>query len=108
MSLVSQHLYVNDGDLATEDKIAAELKVNWARNTVDSAALAKLLAGTAASDEYATYTRLRDKFVDAQKRAVADSRAETVQKVDERDGSRTIFTGELLKIDDQFERRATS
>src|SRR3954452_1525325 len=67
MSLVSQHLYVNDGDLAAQDGIAAELKGNWAKNAVDSAELAKLLSGTAAGDEYGKYSQLRNTFVAAQK-----------------------------------------
>jgi hypothetical protein len=40
LSLVGQHLYVFDGDLAAEDKIAADLKDNWAKNKVDGAKLA--------------------------------------------------------------------
>jgi hypothetical protein len=104
MSLVSQHLYVNDGDLARQDEIAGELKVNWAKNAGDTAELAKLLAGSSAHDELTAYAGIDDRFVDAQKRAVSGSRAETVQNAEERDGSRAIFTDELLKLDDQFEQ----
>ncbi|MDA0163984.1 methyl-accepting chemotaxis protein [Solirubrobacter ginsenosidimutans] len=103
LSLVSQHLYVYDGDLAAEDKIVAELKVNWAKNQADSATLAKLLTGTAAGDEFATYAASRDRFVDEQKRAVENSRKETLANAEERDASRAIFTDELLKTDTDFE-----
>ena len=93
LNLVAQHLYVFDGDLATEDKVASQLKANWAKNKVASAELEKLFAGTSAESEYAEYVQLRDKYVDAQKRAVALSRTETVDEVEERDGSRTTLHG---------------
>jgi methyl-accepting chemotaxis protein len=108
MSLVSQHLYVDDGDLAAEDKVLGQLKANWTKNTADSAVLAKLLAGTPADDAYGKYAALRGPFADTQKRAVTRSRIETVQNAGDRTGSRTIYTSELLKLDDQFEQAGDS
>ena len=99
VSLVAQHLYVFDGDLAAEDKVAGQLKANWAKNKVAGAELEKQYAGTAAEGAYGDYAKLRDEYVDAQKRAIALSRTETVQNVEERDGSRAVYTEELLKID---------
>src|SRR5215217_249352 len=97
MSLVGQHLYVNDGDLAAQDKIEDELKANWAKNKAAAPKLGKLVEGTPIASHYAEYSKLRDVFVATQKRAVALSRKETVENAEERDGSRGLFTGELLK-----------
>src|SRR5262245_1967137 len=44
VSLVAQHLYVHDGDLPTQDKVAGALKANWTKNKADAAELAKLFA----------------------------------------------------------------
>src|SRR4051794_20092168 len=90
MSLVAQHLYVYDGDLQSQDRIAGDLKANWAANAAAGPKLAALVKGTPLADEYADYAQLRDVFVATQKRAVALSRKETVQNVEDRDGSRGI------------------
>ncbi len=79
-------------------------KANWAANKAASPKLAAARRRHGRSpSEFAEYAKLRDTFVDAQKRAVALSRTETVQNVEERDGSRDIFTGELLKADAAFD-----
>ena len=105
MSLVAQHLYVYDGDLAGrgQDRGRAR-RPTGPRTRPTSPELAKLVAGTPAADEYAAYAKLRDTFVDAQKRAIALSRTETVQNAEERDGSRAVFTDELLEADTAFEQ----
>ena len=104
MSLTSQHLYVYDGDLAAEDKVAARFAGNVKANKADSPPLEKLFAGTEAEPEYAAYAEARGALVDAMQRAIELSRSETVENVEERDGSRTIFTGEVLKADTNFEK----
>jgi len=103
MSLAAQHLYVYDGDLHSQDKIEAELKANWAANAADSPKLAALVEGTPLADEFTNYAKLRDTFVKAQKQAIKASRAETLQNAEERDGSRAVFTGTLLKADSDFQ-----
>ena len=103
VSLTSQHLYVFDGDLASEDKVAEELAANVKANKVDAAKLEKLFMGTDAEPEYAAYAEARGALVDAMQRAISLSRTETVKNVEERDGSRTIFIDEVLKADTTFE-----
>jgi methyl-accepting chemotaxis protein len=108
MSLAAQHLYVYDGDLHAQDRVLGQMKANWAANKAASPKLAALVEGTPLADEFATYGKLRDSFVDAQKRAVALSRTETLQNAEERDGSRAIFTGELIKADAAFTQAGNS
>jgi methyl-accepting chemotaxis protein len=103
MGLTAQHLYVYDGDLHSEDRIAAELKANWAANKRDAATLAALVAKTPLADEYARYAQQRDTFVETQKRVVALSRQESVDHVEERDGSRGLYTSKLLQADTDTE-----
>ncbi len=99
LGLVSQHLYVLDGNLAAQDKLVKDLEANWAKNAQDGAALAKLLAGTPIESTYAEFAAERAQFVELQKSALEDSRRETVENVEERTASRTTFEGELLQRD---------
>ena len=97
VSLVAQHLYVHDGDLKTQDAIAADLKSNWAKNEADGAAVAKLLRRHARRGGVRRRTRSsRDELTETEQEAVERSRAETVQNVEERDGSRDLYSGDVL------------
>ena len=90
-SLTSQHLYVNDGDLAAQDKIAEELRPTSRPTRSTPPRIEKLFAGTEAEPEFAAYAKARTALVDAMERAIELSRTETVRNVDERDGSRTAL-----------------
>jgi methyl-accepting chemotaxis protein len=103
VALVAQHLYVFDGDLGTQDELAEELEQQWEHNATDSQKLEKLLAGTPAAAPYAEYAAIRDEMVAAQQETVKISRSETVQNVEERDGSRDKFTAEIVELDGQLE-----
>src|SRR3954454_19248892 len=104
VSLVAQHLYVHDGDLATQDKLAADLKSNWDKNNVDSAALAKLFAGTPAAEEYAAYAQASETMTTTEQEAVKRSRTETIQNAEERNGSRDLYSGKVLDLDTTVEK----
>ena len=103
VSLTAQHLYVHDGDLETQDGIAKEFAENVAMSEADAAQVAKLLAGTPADAEYADYAKLAAALTGTLGKALELSRDETVRNVEERDGSRNLFTGDALKADDAFE-----
>ncbi|RKQ87335.1 methyl-accepting chemotaxis protein [Solirubrobacter pauli] len=106
VSLISQHLYVRDGDLAAQDEIVKEIEANWAASKQDGAAVAKLFEGTPAEDELNTFVAVRSEMLEAQKAALEDSRAETVADVEERTGSRTTFEQTILKLDSELEAAA--
>jgi methyl-accepting chemotaxis protein len=102
IALAEQHLYVFDGDLSSEDRIAGEIRKNDAGSAKADAEAAKLLAGTPVEADYKSFAALRDKLTQAVQIAVRRSRDETVRKVENRDGSRNYFTGTVLPLDQQI------
>ena len=102
VALTEQHLYVYDGDLANEDRIAQQIQANDDANAADTAKLASLLGGSGVADELKRFEQVRAQVVAAQKTAVARSRQETVDKADDRDGSRNFFMSTVLKDSDQL------
>ncbi|HWK29773.1 MAG TPA: methyl-accepting chemotaxis protein [Solirubrobacter sp.] len=103
VSLVAQHLYVHDGDLKAQDRVADDLQANWDKTETDAAALDKLFAGTSAENELADYNAIRAQMLATQRDAIARSREETERRREDRSGSRDLFTGKILKLDDRFE-----
>jgi methyl-accepting chemotaxis protein len=95
--LTAQHLYVFDGDLEEQDAIAAEQKKGVGEVTKDSKELETLLASPAAKAAFATFLEARGAYAASFKKAVAESRKETVNGVEERDASRAIYTGEFMQ-----------
>jgi methyl-accepting chemotaxis protein len=92
----TQHLYVYDGDLATEDEIAKEIDELTARNADAQEQLKRLLVGTPAAGSAEKFSAAWEKFSDATATAVERSRDETVRKVEERDGSRDFYVAEVV------------
>ena len=88
---VAQHLYVKDGDLKAEDEIQKQVEALAAANTRDGKTLQALLAGTPSADEMSKFAAARASFVESWKKALALSRQETVDGVEERTGSRTLY-----------------
>jgi methyl-accepting chemotaxis protein len=93
-ALVAQHLYVYDGDLKKQDDIQAKVEHN-------SDAIDKAIAGlrthvtgdtTAAVEAFAAANKA---YRATEAEALKRSRKETVDQVEERDGSRTLFTDKL-------------
>jgi methyl-accepting chemotaxis protein len=93
---VLRHLYVEDGDVKAQDETAKSIAV-WGDEADESlAALAPKLESAEAKralDEFETRYR---KFVDLADKAVALSRQETIDGVEERDGSRTVYLEQVL------------
>src|SRR3954466_10999139 len=108
VSLVAQHLFVHDGDLAAQDRVATDLETNLAKNAADGAALTKLFAGSPVADEYADYTKLPATMAKPEREAIRRSRVETIQDAEERDGSRGLYGKQILALDDQVEKAGSS
>src|SRR4051794_4467300 len=106
ISTVAQHLYVHDGDLATEDKLMGEIENHRTKSDADGAELERLFAGTPAADEYAAFVAKRNEMARAEKQVLAASRAETLRNADDRSGSRDMYENQLIKLDDELEASA--
>src|ERR1700754_2705266 len=78
INLIAQHLYVHDGDLAEQDRVAADMAANFAASKKAGAELEQLFEGTPAESAYAGYDAKRADFVKLQQDIVKASRAETV------------------------------
>src|SRR4051794_36659854 len=103
VSLIAQHLYVRDGDLAAQDKIFKKVEANWAKSKADGAKLDALFAGTSAAGAYANFVAARGDMLKLQKQVLSDSRAETVRNDEERTGSREAFETKVLEADTNLE-----
>jgi methyl-accepting chemotaxis protein len=103
VNLGQQHLYLHDGELAVEDRLARQIRTNDAAIARDAAELRRTLAGTGAIDEYDRFAQLRAQLVQAMDVAIQRSRAETVRKAENRDGSRNYFTSTILPLDGQID-----
>jgi methyl-accepting chemotaxis protein len=99
LSLVQQHLYLHDGQLAVEDSLARRLQADYRGDRTDYAALDRLLAGTPLSGPWQRYRTLHARDEQAQRVAVARSRAETVRRAQDRSWSRDYFTSVVLPRD---------
>jgi methyl-accepting chemotaxis protein len=102
--LLAQHLYVYDGDLAAQDKVAKQFEALAAQDEKSFAGMIAVLSSAkdpqtrAAADGvkklqagYAALTALSRKAIQA-------SRKETVDQVDERVTSRSLYTDKVLKL----------
>ena len=88
---IADHLYVYDGDLASQDEIAVRVDVLRQQAAADSATLAELSAGTQAQEFQARVTA----WTALIERALSHSRRETVENVEDRTLSRELYTGEI-------------
>ncbi|HET6549188.1 MAG TPA: MCP four helix bundle domain-containing protein, partial [Solirubrobacter sp.] len=104
VSLAAQHLYVLDGDLAAQDRLAEHLESEAKLNDRDLDALRKLTRGTAAAENVDRYAATVGELTDTVDRAVELSRTETIKKDEDRDGSRTLFTDDITKLDEDLEQ----
>ena len=103
--LLVDHLYVYDGDLATQDLVADKIE---AANGLVAAQLLKLQRGVTSAEgrsAYSAFAVARGSYNTALLNAVALSRDETIEKVEERVGSRTVHTETLMPaIEDLTEK----
>jgi methyl-accepting chemotaxis protein len=105
--VVAQHLYVYDGDLETEDKLGKELKESEVRDAAKTKELLTIVNGTSAEAAATRYAKLADTYTKTRQQAIALSREETVNQVEERDGSRDLYTGTFLKQSDGLQAALT-
>ncbi len=90
-----EHLYVYDGDIASQDNTQADVEAMLKQTKAESAELTKLLAGTPAAAQATTIATASDAWSAKVTEAVKRSRQETVDNVEERDGSRTLYVEEI-------------
>jgi methyl-accepting chemotaxis protein len=94
----AQHLYVADGDLEAQDALQDEIEALRAQNSTAGEQLAGIIraAHPEAVTEVDEYAAARNAFVGQWKKALELSRQETVDGVDEREGSRTAYTEQVV------------
>ncbi len=90
-----EHLYVYDGDLASQDKIQADVEAMLKQTKAEAAELTKLLAGTPPAAQATEIATASDAWSAKVTEAVKRSRQETVDNVEERDGSRNLYVEEI-------------
>src|SRR5919204_320952 len=98
-----RHLYVYDGDLKTEDQVAQRMAARKANVTRTFAELDKVVTNPTAKAELADLEAVRNTYVAQFGEAIKRSRQETIDKVDERDGSRNLYTGKIVPTLARFE-----
>src|SRR4051794_40483220 len=101
----ARHLYVFDGDLKTQDTIAAEIRERVPEATAAIAKIARLNPGL--RDEVATVDAARKAFDAQVATALRRSRAETVAGAEDRDGSRNHYLDAVLPADKRLQSRLT-
>jgi methyl-accepting chemotaxis protein len=106
--LVAQHLYVYDGDLASQDKVAKQFDALAAQ---DEKAFEGMIAVLSQAQDPETKAaadgvkKLREGYmalVGLSKKAIQASRQETVSGAEERTTSRTLYTQQILKLQKQI------
>jgi HAMP domain-containing protein len=90
--LAAEHLYVYDGDLKNEDRIAGEVKASIDQATKEATELGSLTKGNA---HMATFSEEATTWGKSLDEALVRSRAETVSGADDRSGSRDLYTGKV-------------
>jgi methyl-accepting chemotaxis protein len=95
---VLRHLYVQDGDLEAEDETAAKI-ADWSKEADEAlAALEPKVETERGKQILADFEAQYEKFAATAAKAVKRSRQETVDKVEDRVGSRTTYTEEVLPV----------
>ncbi|MGH2968174.1 MAG: hypothetical protein ACRDK0_03790, partial [Solirubrobacteraceae bacterium] len=104
--LTAQHLYVFDGDLPRQDAVARLIEQLKAANERDFAATGDLLAGSPSEEAFARYQQAEGRYIAAIDEAVKRSRAETAQAVEERAGSRRVYSERVVVLSTDVEESA--
>src|SRR4051812_10957319 len=91
----ANHLYVHDGDLATQDDVQNDIADMTATARKDMAELGRLVQGGAAEARYRTFADAANRYFDLDTKTIAVSRQETVKHDEERNGSRGAYTTKL-------------
>ena len=101
---VVKHLYVEDGDLAAQDKTAKEIAA--ARSEADEtlAEIEPMLDTAAAQATFADFSAAMTRFDAETAKAIKLSRQETVDGVEERDASRDQYAQTLMPVIEQLDK----
>ena len=102
--LVVRHLYVEDGDVKAQDRTAEELAAAQREAAESMRALAPRVEGAAGQATLARFERSLREFQTAAGKALELSRQETVDGVEERVGSRTTYTDEVVPVFEGLDR----
>jgi methyl-accepting chemotaxis protein len=106
--LTTSHLYVHDGELATEDAIAKEIAAVTKAGDADLKGLNAASDSAAAKPLIARLETTRARFVADVATAVRRSRGETVRNVEERDFSRDFYASQVVPAADAVTKAATA
>jgi methyl-accepting chemotaxis protein len=94
--LTTQHLYVEDGNLAAQKRLEAEIADLKAANGRDLQTLESVVDSRKAKSALAATAAARKTFIAGYTEALRRSRAETVANAEDRDGSRNLHTSKVL------------
>ena len=104
---VARHLYVFDGMLADQDKVSGEITQVQKSIASDLALLSRWAQTPTAQAAIRTATARNADFSALVNKTIATSRRETVQEVEERDGSRTPYMEQIIpalpKLESSFD-----
>ena len=96
--LVTDHLYVFDGDLAAQDKLQKEFDQLGAAEAKANDEFATLVKNPKIVALFKADLAAREKMDAQYQKALKLSRQETVANVEERDGSRSVYTDEITPL----------
>jgi methyl-accepting chemotaxis protein len=88
-SAILTHLYVEDGDLGAQDATAKRIAANAAAIDKHLATAERALTSPEAREAFAAFAEAYEGFVAVAEPTLETSRQETVDEVEERDGSRS-------------------
>jgi methyl-accepting chemotaxis protein len=87
----TQHLYVYDGDLETEDSLQRGISRQFAATDRETSTLSRVVAGTSLAGAVKGFDAANRRFKASVRVAIARSRHETVTGDDDRNGSRDYY-----------------
>jgi methyl-accepting chemotaxis protein len=93
-----RHLYVFDGDIKNEDAIAANMAGDAKAWTAAVAKIGPQLHTARAKAAFALVVTAGQRYSTLVDKAITTSRAETVAQADDRDGSRAVYTDEIVPL----------
>ena len=96
--LVTEHLYVFDGDLAAQDKLQKEFERHTALEAEANDEFAALVKSPKIFELFKADAAARAEVHKVYEQALQRSRQETVDQVEERDGSRDLYTQTIVPL----------
>jgi methyl-accepting chemotaxis protein len=95
-ALVARHLYVYDGDLKNQDKIAKQIASNRAEIDQNLTALQGRVSTSSAKDAFAKFDSSRKTYSATIDSDISRSRQETLRQDENRDGSRNLYVDKVV------------